>query len=335
MKLLINQKPTDFTLEHEKNVGDVLNSLRKWGNPKNLFLTEVILDEKVIPCNSEKHADYEQPLNTINEMKVNFLSSASYAMKVLIGLNDYLENVHQMIQDKQLNLKKISTLIDNLTYIHEGFQNVCQTLHMKISFDKVNALLKQIELLLFEAKESLQDQTPLNQEVFQKIQAFMQHLLTETKMLFFCGNLAVLKQTLLEAETQQEPFDGVLLLQDFLSHLLDLKYVLTEASTCFQSGNDFQAMRYVEHVIDTFVLLLGLFDKMNNNSLTYLSQYANLIQGDAYEAWQKTLKQQLLDLEDAMKTKDYVCVSDILEYELTTTTQQLVQRFEKLMQKAS
>jgi hypothetical protein len=89
MEIYLNQKRVDYTLEGEKNLGDVLREMDEWIRTKRELITSVVLDGNPI-SREEREALAGRAVEEIVSLEVNSQNRYSLAAEGMSLLKSYL-----------------------------------------------------------------------------------------------------------------------------------------------------------------------------------------------------------------------------------------------------
>ncbi len=313
MKLIINGKNTNFSLENEKDAKDILEFIKDWGNEKGFFLSKFLLNKK--PIDLLKKAECLElskiVIENIEEVKVIFLPVLSYAFSTLVEISGYVKKVSIKVKDKNLKEKELDLLVENLSLIKEGVKQISNIISgIENQCFKLKSIIKQLEIAFFNLKKMMtQDE---NKEAYKAIMLLLEKLLIEINDCVFRGNTFILKKALVNGNINLKDF-----VKDFSFYCGELELILTKASTVFQCGKDLEGINYIQDITGAFELFILFIQYLDLDLDNGSKKYKKKIFGEkSTKDWINALKAHLLEIEKLIKSKDYVKLSDVLEYEL-------------------
>ena len=313
MKLIINGKNINFSLENEKDAKDILNFIKHWGNEKGFFLSKFLLNKK--PINLLKEEECLKlnkiAIENIEEVKVTFLPILSYAFGVLVEISHYVKKVSIKVKEADLKEKELDLLVENLSLIKEGVEQVSNIISgIENQFFKLKSIIKQLEIAFFNLKEVITQGE--NKEAYKSIILLLEKLLIEIDDCVFRGNTFILKKALINENINLRDFA-----KDFSFYCGELELILTKTATVFQCGKDLEGINYIQDIIGAFELFILFIQYLDLDEDCDSKKYKKKIFGEKNtKDWVNSLKAHLLEIEELLKSKDYVKLSDVLEYEL-------------------
>ncbi|MFC1504664.1 hypothetical protein ACFL6D_04535 [Spirochaetota bacterium] len=307
MQIFINEKKIDFKIEKEENAFEVVRALTEWLNSQQEIVEAVRIDgREYFTSDNEKLSNI--PLNSIQKVEISSLLGRSYALHSLFSLEEYLHKVRSCIQENKIE-QEIDALIDGISWIKKVMTETLSILRIdfhSIVLDKqpVVSVMKEYEIAVFRMKESPdEDKKQDLQKSNETMEKFVLHIIQ-------IGYLKVLEEKL-HAVTRESAHD---LLLDTLSAADVVAYLLKRSSENIQRGKDFEAMSFIGEIASAMNTMMVIIEKMRE--LFSFDLAAIVSNGKSIEEHIASFLKVLNDITGAFEKKDYVLLSDIIEYEL-------------------
>ena len=293
MQILINEKPIDFTLENENNLGKIITELDNWIISSGFKITSVEQDGKEHALDDISNWQ-DIPIDSIQQLKI---TASKYSEIYLI----HLQTVHQFftillkaieIKDRKL----ITELMNEYKYIIDNIGNILLEPGIEdkdSTASALNALIEKTGLLKGDCLES-----ELNQL---------------SKMLI---SINIIISSRMKEIT--DPFTELKTAAGQLKSTID---EISDVSVLLQTGQDRKAMDSIIRFTDLSEKIIRIYPFLNDKVVYNLAD--QIIDKGTFKTFYVDLNSILMELLEAFNANDSVLIGDLLEYEV-------VPRLEKL-----
>lgn len=323
MQLIINGSPADFSLESEKNAGEILAALEKWGDSEHCILTSIEVDGKSFHS-PEDPALLTLPSESIREIKIDLVPRDEQVYEVIGEILAYARRAHESLGGKG-RAADLGELLSGVVWMREALLSSAKLLRLAGEEKKLIARLKDFEIALFQAKSALEEtkSEALNEE---PLRAQAELLLSELRTLFNRAYFLAVRGQL----TRREKPESWQALESESARLLELVGGLfREAALAIQKGRDAVAMPLLQDGTEGLEIALAMISSAAKTAgidpLTLTGA-----KKDGFQQVCEHLKEKLSEIETSFKNADFVYLSDLLEYELAEIFPELQAFFKDL-----
>ncbi len=291
MKIYINQDEIDFTLEQEKNLGDLCTSVEKWLVPRGFTVGAIVLDDQELsPDKREEWKD--RSLDNCEELRFTALTLMELKAQNLTTLLHYC----QMLQNslKEGNIKLLEELLAEYRYIEDSYEVLLEDYSHTIR-DHMANILKMNGFI--PAGERSEEMVRTVLESFIMLETVIQGRLDEIA-------------------------DPVRAGSDCYDAIIAMMSDMEEVSVFLQTGKDKQAMDIIIRFTELFQKLLRIF--------TYLPQEMKESHGEDLKAYISDMSGILKELTEAFSSEDTILMGDLMEYEILPRMKSFPRFFESI-----
>jgi hypothetical protein len=311
MEIIINDEKVDYTIENEKNLGDVLNSLEGWITENGGVLQTVSVDDTEIAVGQQTE-QLNKSITSINRLKLQTSSRFDHALGAIATVSAYIDRVvGEYLKSKHVDDYEL--ILEGVNLISEGISCSLDSLHVR-PMVVINDRGKSMGEILRDLKNLI--------ELYEKqyIDGDRRHnlkaVLTEIQQLLpKTVNWAILKNSLYDSEVKG-------LQVSFLkTALADLESISIKTIDTFerigeylQVGRDAEALQdllIVTELMDEIIFVLQFFMTAYSMDKTVLSK-SDLNVEDLFAKFSTGLQ----EIEDSFRSDDLITVGDMLEYEI-------------------
>ena len=132
MEILINDESLDFTLEKEKNLGDIIKGLEECVLKNGNVIESITVDNRIVPFDYGS-ADFHENISRINQLRIIIQPQVELAVNTLITVGEYINKIRDEIT-KQECVKCHEVILEGLKLIQEGIVDSLRILHIKSMF---------------------------------------------------------------------------------------------------------------------------------------------------------------------------------------------------------
>jgi len=330
MNILINDEKIEYELESEKNLGEIINSLEKWVLQNGSIINSIIVDNKSVPIDY-KSKDFEEDLLSITEIKISTLTNLDLALNTIKTIGEYIiKMLNEYLEDNAI--KYNDQIIEGLKLITEGIKDSLNILKIKDRFVIDN--LNTTKLDSAKSKQSLR-------EILVKVDTFI----SSYKKRYIDGEGVTLLRLILNDLLNMIPkifqwaivkrfqdFKDIdnttycsffrIIWKDILDISQDSLMKFENVGNNLQVGDDLIALediKYIADLLDEVIVLIKTTENIYNLDLNSISVYNKNANDIFHEIYLK-----LKDIEDAFSNEDMITVGDVMEYEVKSQFEILI-----------
>ncbi len=291
MNITINEQAIDYTLENERNLGEVLAGIREWLGNSGYKVSSIEYDgTTVIPGEEDDKKWRETSVEQINNLDITILSATEQYGQDLFTIHQYLSLLQRAISAE--NHELIKDLKSELPYI---VNNIDAVMGSNNEYGRV------LEKLVEESGIFEEELKP----TVQQLNSYLQNLL-----ILLQSRLSEVTQPLTELRATAES------LRTLVPQLMDV-------SVNLQTGKDKAAMDSVIEFTEISEKLIRLYRILQNLGIADISH--TQIEGQDFKSFYAELNDIFHELEDAFNSRDSVLIGDLLEYEIAPRTERLME----------
>ncbi|MFP4618190.1 MAG: hypothetical protein ACLFMZ_05045 [Spirochaetaceae bacterium] len=286
MEIKINNDPINFTLENEKNLGDIIAGIEKWLGNSGYLVSSIERDG--IPVVMDYDGEWkETSLDDIDLLEIT----------ILTGPEQYVTNLHTVYQYISILQRSIASGNgDSLNNLREEHQFVVENLDALLGSPGYGAKLGSLLSASGASDGELKPQ--------------VQQLLT------FCKNLSIILTGRIKEAT--EPFEE---LKNAAKGLSELVPQLMEVPVLLQTGKDKTAMGYVIEFTEYSDKLIRINHILKEQGILDISGI--IVDGRRFDEFFRDFNDILRELLEAFDSQDSVLIGDLLEYEIAPRVETL------------
>jgi len=329
VEVQINNHKIDFELEKEKNTADVVASIGKWAQERDLIYSAVFIDDDAyypdeVPT---MELDSVKIINSIVESRSDVVfqsisEAINYSDRVVLFVEDAKEQ-------NEVDLEEIAHFVEGINWSIDVSHSLFTLLELpadELKYKDATAakLLEElqekgIELeKIKDEKAALEKLTEL-EEYFISIREIMQMLLTS-------DNLKSLIMKSIES-----PDTIINLLQDIKKQGAEELQNIQNIAVAFQTGNDAEGVERINRFLDFFYTYsrtcYQVIPVFNLDIKTIIVNDISL------EEKNEQLSDLLTEATDALENKDMISLADIMEYEIMPAMEDLEEYIDTLLNK--
>ncbi len=279
MEIRINDTVLDFTLENEKNLGEVIEQIDLWLQGSNLVLTSITFDDKeLLSLPSPEWRDI--PVEKVKTLKLAAKPVSEILATNMETILEFLSLLQKALENHDIKL---------LEELQEGFSVMTESVIKHLPGNQ------QTELALAELSNSINSISWEKAEVNKALHLTKQLAETFNKLLTEISNpVKALNSLALE-------------LEQCISEISDVSLLL-------QTGKDRKAMETIIRFTELNENLIRVFLNLKENRRQEIEELA--IDGKSLEEFYTELNAVLKELVEAFHAQDSVLIGDLLEYEI-------------------
>ncbi len=294
MKLLINNQNVNFTLENEKNLGDVVAGINKWLKGSGFNITDLRIDDE--PLNLEEKETWQgRSIDSIDTLYVNVKHITELRIANLETVLQYLNLLKKAIQDE--NRALYSELVPGFPFMLESLKNnfLIETNNVESDTFPGNEILHPIPI---EKITQLEEQE--KSEYLKRIKVIEESLVTAIR----------------DIENPKES------LNTLTEELKKASEGISEVSILLQTGRDREAMGNIIKFSNLTGRLFRILSSLSSSGVVNINELK--IGNKSSKEFYEELNSNLKELIEAFKTNDSVLIGDLLEYEIAPRIEMLI-----------
>jgi len=279
LEIRINDTVLDFTLENEKNLGEVIEQIDLWLQGSNLVLTSITFDDKeLLSLPSPEWRDI--PVEKVKTLKLAAKPGYEVLAANMETILEFLSLLQKALENHDIKL---------LEELQEGFSVMTESVIKHLPGNQ------QTELALAELSNLVNSISWEKAEVNKALDLTKQLADTFTGLLTEISNpVKALNSLTLE-------------LEQCISEISDVSLLL-------QTGKDRKAMETIIRFTELNENLIRVFLNLKKNRRQEIEELA--IDGMSLEEFYTELNAILKELVEAFHAQDSVLIGDLLEYEI-------------------
>ncbi|MEW5693945.1 MAG: hypothetical protein AB1765_11695 [Candidatus Hydrogenedentota bacterium] len=324
MRLIVNGEDTEYKLGDEKSVYEFIKSFDGWATQKKYIILKIAVDGKnyVDSLEELKSRSIEETSEISIEIeKTDFLIKDTIT-QVIEHIDKLIKNCPCFLKAYLTNDKEFNLLVENyregIAIIEQVVDSVSALLKINTDREKVNnetirswignirTLKKLYEEIIISANRDrtisfIAKDLPFSLSGFKDLFSWLLLKSSDTSTLLFSKER----------------------LNNLLSSIKNKKGEFEEIATLLQTGNKIQGIEKFVSIID------NLQDLMRE--LNYIPDLDKIVleNGKNYNDFIKETMAKLSDIVGAFERDDMVLLSDLVEYELSAITDNLIKLVEK------
>jgi len=294
LKIYVNDFELDFKLETEKNLSQVIDSLREWLAGEGHHIQEVKVDDLFLNWDRPETWNTRE-LTGIETIRVSSINNMELRVQYLHALHQFFTLMKRSLEEKNLPLLKeiLGDYGSVKLYLNIVFPPASDSGSATLA-DKIDRFLMDSGLL---TGEKIPDNT--------------------NELLILVSNLAVLISELIREITS--PLTEILNTATLLNQLVPR---MGDVSVLLQTGKDKDAMETVIRFTELSQKLIRIYPYLKAQG--YLDTENARIQDLPFDDYYKDFNRILLELTRAFSANDSVLIGDLLEYEIAPRLEGLI-----------
>jgi len=326
MKILINDKNIDFTLEQEEKFGDVIKDLEKWITQNDNVIRHVRVNNKILDL-EDFNVENRMKIEDIKKVEIVTSNKIELAFDTLETINQYRATIISMFDD-DINeiINRNDEILEGISLILEGFQlslkilNINPIVVINNKGKKLDVILLDLDRIINEYEKRYLDESAI--DLIGVIMSDIEEYLLKVHKWGIVKNFKKIKN-----ETIDEiPFIGEIL-KDLLIVCKEADKKFEEIGTDIQIGEDLKAFKgiyylsdIINEIIEVFRVIKGIVIKNNRDILEDLEA----------EKIFENITEYLKEVEKSFHINDLVTIADIIEYELKPLFEKLIGLIDKI-----
>ncbi len=326
MEVQINDYPVDIELDDEKKITDLVKSISEWARERDLVFYRVYIDDEPFMIDEvpDRELDSLEKVNFIVQSKADIVFSTMH--EGILYADRVLEFVEETDEADTISDEEINNIVTGMSWISEVLRKVVQLLGMEpagISFrdgtlaDYIDDMDKTAAII---TDHGLQEGTlGAVKEVFGNVKEIYRMLLLSEDMKKLVVRSIDSPDVLIQLAMKSR--------EDLENQLENLE----EAAAAFQTGKDQEGANRLNDFVDfvhTFVRTCYQIAPVFNIAPADIE-----VEGTTLEEKNNHLNELLMETIEIMENGDIISLSDILEYEIKPSLENMDQYIDIILEK--
>ncbi|MEM5948560.1 hypothetical protein WKV44_08380 [Spirochaetia bacterium 38H-sp] len=291
MQILINDEKIAFSLENEKNLGDIIGALENWLEKSKLYISEVLINDDMEISLAFPDDWKNMAIEEVNKIDIKAITFSELQLNTISSLEDYFEIMNEVVKRRDIH---------QLVELADDFMSLGEELVLLIPdiFDKDDNILKRIFLEIDIAHAS-----EIKQNDWERIEHTINNI------------LIVVRDRKLEI---MSPVTAAKATAEAINNMLE---DINNISALLQTGKTQEAGGILLVFTEYFQKLSRVLPALFNDNREKLKEMPTLV-GD--------INSLLEEVITAYTAEDYVTVGDVFEYEIVPRFEQLIEYIDQL-----
>lgn len=322
MELFINGKKIDFKLEKEQNIEQFISSLSTELDKNDMYIISMVIDGKEYYLTQLKDIG-SLSLNDIKKFEIKTLFKQELVSETSENIVKYLTSVVEFIQSKEeFTDQDILKIQEGLNWCFEALSKIMSLYNAEPDFFIIKGE-KQLSVVIANLKDMVNNLYALQiDENFKK--DFLNELLYFTEGIVKIITYVFISLNSINKDDKLKHF--VVILEDnniLLEKVIDS---FPQVAEKLQIGDEKVALNsfatFVNFIVYYINIIAQIINLYNNKENDFNFDEIN----NTIEVFSKNFEK----IKEALDDKDYVALSDVLEYEISEPLKELIKNTQKL-----
>jgi hypothetical protein len=331
MNILMNGYGVDFTIDNEKNVKEICNSILEWTKQRDLIFTDMYIDGDLFTMDTlpDKELSAVGSINCIVQSKADLILSTLH--EAVTYCERILNHIHDVEASGKSDLSQREALTRGISWMIDAYHIIFAIL--VLDEKEIKYLDKTIDYYFAslmdcgKSIESVKDISEFKKILFEN-KALFETIKSIFKMLFLSDSLKKLIVKSLESPNQL--IEGLKTIKNEIAEQVEK---LESASVMFQSGKDAEGADIMQSFIDFIYRYIRLCHQI---SPVFGIDPAEISSGDdTMEKTNSAIYSYLEEIVSVMENSDIISLSDILEYQMKPEVEKCAPFIELVLDKIS
>lgn len=324
MDIYINDEKINFKLENEKNASDIINALNEYSanlKPQH-FITQIYINDNEYSFTDDKNLKKIE-INQIKNLKIEISNIYEITEMSIKQIEKFLILLKNLLTDKKPsdNSEKIKESID---WMKDGINQISMIFDSKdekILEHKNNFLTNCENLNNFFNEFNINvntDKTKINSALL-----YLNNL---------DNSLSNIKNWLIKNFKIPNTEYIINSLDNLIDEIDKIVPKLENVALLYQTGEDSQTMDIIQNLANILEKSISLFIVFKESFKIKLDKYS--FKEVNFDTYFKTITDHLKMLMEAIQNKDFVVISDLLEYEFVPNIEEIKKILLKIKEEA-
>jgi hypothetical protein len=297
VEIYINEEKIDFTLENEKNLGQVIESIENWLKNSELVITSLKHDDRELSFENREQWS-GMGIDSVTRLSITVRTPSELHIATCENVLTFFTLLARAMDEHNETLAR---------ELSSGFPFVIESL--RLVFDYHNIYPVGSDILDIERIGKSISQEGIDAVTSPESRKTIDRLVEKTTLLL---------------NELTYPIES---LRSIMKQLEASIAEISEVSILLQTGKDKKAFDTIVRFSELFQSLLRIFTHIKTTKKLTLSDYR--IGESNLEEYYNNLNRTLKELHDAFTINDFVLIGDILEYEIAPKISDLIRFMEK------
>ncbi|MBN2544378.1 MAG: hypothetical protein JXB50_01190 [Spirochaetes bacterium] len=324
MDIYINDEKINFKLENEKNASDIINALNEYSanlKPQH-FITQIYINDNEYSFTDDKNLKKIE-INQIKNLKIEISNIYEITEMSIKQIEKFLILLKNLLTEKKPsdNSEKIKESID---WMKDGINQISMIFDSKdekILEHKNNFLTNCENLNNFFNEFNINvntDKTKINSALL-----YLNNL---------DNSLSNIKNWLIKNFKIPNTEYIINSLDNLIDEIDKIVPKLENVALLYQTGEDSQTMDIIQNLANILEKSISLFIVFKESFKIKLDKYS--FKEVNFDTYFKTITDHLKMLMEAIQNKDFVVISDLLEYEFVPNIEEIKKILLKIKEEA-
>ena len=285
MEIRINKEVVDFTLEHERALGEVVDGIQDWLGTNGFTITGIKLNDTELTFASRLEWQ-DEPVEEVDSLDISAHHPMDLALDKLVAVVQYLQLIAEEADPES------PVTMDLL----KGLDDVSQMIDEVFPYSTTSTTTFGSQFRTLAEKTRLLDGGPVSTQDFDAFIAYTNEL------------VIVLHARIREIS---DPATELKTLAPSLKEMIDR---VGDVAVLLQTGRDQEAMTTLLRLLEILQKLVRVIHYLTEKDLIDLGIIE--IEGEGISDFASGLNGFLRELSEAMEASDTILIGDLLEYEI-------------------
>ncbi len=326
MQLLMNNQPIDFELEKEESVADIIDSISGWSRERGLIFINAIIDDQFYGIDDipDKPLSEIKTINCIIQSISDIVySSADEASAYCNRVLNFIDQVESLKDIEDENIENLNAGMEWLAEVVRYIFHLLEAEPEKSRYrdESVSDFLAHLEAFIDEVNRNLATDELVTvlkrgREYFVQLKELLQMTVTSDAM----KNLVM--------SSIDSPDVLLLNLKQVREELPVQIENLEQIAAAFQGGDDSEGSERLGHFVDFIHRYIRLCYQLVPVFTIDLSSI--VVREFSLEEKNRELQDQLNGILEVMENDDIISLTDMLEYEVRESLEEIGEYLEEL-----
>ena len=331
MKILVNEKSIDFTLENESKLGDVIRNLEKWIAQNDNVIRSVRVNNKDLNLenfnNDVNDNESNMKIEEIKTVEIVTSNKIDLAFDAMSTIDEFRNNILRIFETG------IEEIIKRNDEVLEGIGLIIEALQLSLKILNINAEVvinsrnERLENILSELNKIKKEyeRKYLDEKAVESISSVMNRMDEYIVKIYKWGIVKNYPKLKLDT-TGEIPFIAEIL-KDIFSVCKDTEKKFEDIGTNIQVGEDLKAYQGIYSLVGIINEIIDLFKVIKGE--IYIND-KDLLENFGIEGIFGKITKYLKEVEESFYNEDLITIADVIEYELKPLFKKLTESIKEI-----
>lgn len=320
MKVYLNDKEFEITLEKETTLYEVVKPIEEWCNRSGLLISEFSINNNDMTFDIVEKEDLNIDVNEVKDLHIYALTYSEYAMSSLASIVEYIEKISDIVPET-LTIKTALDISNGLMWIIDSLPRTIYLLKMNIEDLSVMHIIKMLEVKKERIEALVKEGNDKNIKDFfaNDFKPFL-----KDKVIVKMNNLKIDSEinTLLSLSANINKNNSLYSIGSVDKYILLMISMLDNITLFLQTGNDKEAFALLEKFSSGISAISKIIH--TSTSLHSINMRDIVLDNLDLSSLINIFNTSMKNVLESFANEDYVSVSDILSYEVKEQLESLV-----------